>query len=43
MPDGGRLTIGTANARLGTDYNDAHAGLASGDYIRITVATPGWA
>jgi PAS domain S-box-containing protein len=41
MPDGGRLTIGTANAHLGPDYTDAHADLAPGDYIRITVADTG--
>jgi len=41
MPDGGRLTIGTANAQLAKDYTDAHADLAPGDYIRITVADTG--
>ena len=41
MPDGGLLTIGTANAQLDKDYTDAHADLAPGDYIRITVADTG--
>jgi PAS domain S-box-containing protein len=40
MPDGGRLTIGTANARLDSITAETPA-LSPGDYICITVADTG--
>ena len=40
MPDGGKLTITTANARVGEVHAEAPA-LAPGDYIRIEVADTG--
>lgn len=41
MPDGGRLTIGTVNARLARDFTDDYADLTPGEYIKITVADTG--
>ena len=41
MPDGGRLTIGTANAKLARDFTDDYPDLMPGEYIKITVADTG--
>jgi len=41
MPDGGRLTIGTANERLDERCDRQGFSLAPGDYVRLTVADEG--
>jgi PAS domain S-box-containing protein len=41
MPRGGKLIIETRNAVLGEDYVRAHAHLAAGDYVRLTVSDSG--
>ena len=41
MPEGGRLTIATANARLGKPQVAAEPGLQPGDYVRLTVTDTG--
>jgi two-component system cell cycle sensor histidine kinase/response regulator CckA len=43
MPDGGTLTLETANVRLGEAYAGRHAPLAipSGEYVRLTVSDTG--
>jgi two-component system cell cycle sensor histidine kinase/response regulator CckA len=41
MPRGGKLVIETRNAVLGEDYVRAHAHLAAGDYVRLTVSDSG--
>jgi PAS domain S-box-containing protein len=41
MPDGGTLTITTANAQLAETYTLQHEGLEPGDYVVIRVADTG--
>lgn len=41
MPDGGKLTIETANAVLDLDYTSHHSGLTSGDYVMICITDTG--
>ena len=41
MPDGGRLTIETANIRLDTTYCLKHLGFKPGDYVLLAVSDDG--
>lgn len=41
MPDGGRLTIETANIRLDQDYADRHSEVRAGQYVMIAVSDTG--
>jgi signal transduction histidine kinase/ActR/RegA family two-component response regulator len=41
MPEGGRLTIETANAFLDDDYAAAHSELTAGQYVMIAVSDTG--
>jgi CheY-like chemotaxis protein len=41
MPEGGKLTIETANAHLDDMYAAAHAGLSQGQYVMIAVSDTG--
>ena len=41
MPDGGRLTIETANAHLDDTYAEAHPGIPAGQYVLIVVTDTG--
>jgi CheY-like chemotaxis protein len=41
MPDGGRVTIETANAHLDDEYAAAHVGIAAGQYVLIAVTDTG--
>jgi signal transduction histidine kinase len=41
MPDGGRLTIATTNARLDGDYARPHNDAESGEYVAISVSDTG--
>ena len=41
MPDGGRLTIETANAHLDDDYAVRHIGVPAGQYVLIAVTDTG--
>jgi signal transduction histidine kinase/ActR/RegA family two-component response regulator len=41
MPEGGRLTIETANSFLDDDYALAHPGATSGQYVQIAVTDTG--
>jgi GAF domain-containing protein len=41
MPQGGKLTIKTANINLGEDYVGRHVGLKPGSYIMLTISDTG--
>ena len=41
MPDGGRLTIETANAHLDDNYAAMHADVTGGQYIMVAVSDNG--
>ncbi len=41
MPDGGRLTIETANFEIDEEYASVHVGVAPGPYVLITVTDSG--
>ncbi len=41
MPDGGKLTIETANAHIDQEYADAHAEVTRGQYVMIAVSDTG--
>ncbi len=41
MPEGGTITVETAGVRVDRDFAREHAGLAEGDYVRLTVRDTG--
>jgi len=41
MPDGGELTIETANVELGADFAAAHPGASAGPHVRLSVRDTG--
>ncbi|HET9424515.1 MAG TPA: response regulator [Gemmatimonadaceae bacterium] len=41
MPDGGTLTIATANVELGEDYARQHIATAAGSYVALTLSDTG--
>lgn len=41
MPQGGKLTIETANVILGPDYASQHIGVLSGDYVMLAMSDDG--
>jgi len=41
MPEGGRLTIETGNAKLDDDYAEQHEEVRAGQYVRVSVSDTG--
>jgi len=41
MPDGGKLTIETANVELGEEYTRNHAGVTAGPYVMMSISDTG--
>lgn len=41
MPDGGSVTITTANVNIGADAGDLPVQMPRGDYVRVQVADSG--
>jgi CheY-like chemotaxis protein/two-component sensor histidine kinase len=41
MPEGGRLSIETANVQLSAEYSQHHVGVAPGEYIMLAVSDTG--
>lgn len=41
MPEGGRLTLETANASIDQGYSDQHVEIAPGQYVMVTVSDSG--
>ena len=41
MPEGGRVSIETANVSLSTDFAQRHANVAPGEYVMVAVSDTG--